>query len=127
MDLDYTVKSEKTFDEAVEAVIDAAAEQDFGVQHIHDVQKTLSNKGIEREPVKIIDVCNPQRANAVLQQDMRVALMLPCPIVVYRQGGEVFISTMRASVMSSMFPDADIEEVAAEVEEALIRTVDASR
>jgi len=72
-------------------------------------------------------VCNAAHANAVLNKDIRIALMLPCPISVYEQDSEVFVSTMRASVMSGMFPDADIADVATEVEQALIGMVDAGR
>ncbi len=127
MELDYTVRSEKSFDDAVAAVIAAAPECGFGVQHVHDLQEALAKKGFERAPLKIIEVCNPRHAAAVLERDVKVALMLPCPIVVYEQQGEVLISTLRASTMSQMFPDADIAEEATEVERGLISIVEAAR
>ena len=58
-ELDYTVASSKTFDQAVEAVLEEAKRQGFGVLHIHDVQATLAAKGLARGPLKIIEVCHP--------------------------------------------------------------------
>jgi len=127
MEVDYTVATDKSFNEAVDAVVAAAPEYGFGVQHVHDMQAALAKKGYTREPIKIIEVCNPHHAVAVLERDVRIALMLPCRIVVYEQDGRVFISTMRASMIADMFPEADIAENAAEVEHGLIGIVVAAR
>ena len=82
----------------------------------YDVAATLAEKGFEREPVTIIEVCNARYASQVLASDVRIGLMLPCPVMVYVKEDEVFISTMRPSLISGLFPDAGIEGVAMEVE-----------
>ncbi|NLO07044.1 MAG: DUF302 domain-containing protein [candidate division WS1 bacterium] len=125
VELDYTIKSDRSFDEAVDAVVAAAPEYGFGVQHVHDLQAALAKQGLQREPLKLIGLCNARHAHAVLNRDIRVALMLPCPVAVYEQDGEVYVSTMHASMMSEMFPEAHIDDVAAEVEDALVAMVDA--
>ena len=51
MDLDYTVPTTKTYDEAVKAVQDKAAENGFRVQFTNDVAATLAERGFAREPV----------------------------------------------------------------------------
>jgi uncharacterized protein (DUF302 family) len=50
--------------------------------------------------------------------------MFPCPVMVYEQDGGVFITTMRPSLIGSFYPEADIDAIAAEVEEAIIAIVD---
>ena len=50
--------------------------------------------------------------------------MLPCPVMIYAQDGEVFISTMLPTLLASFFPDAGIEDVALQVEQAIERIVD---
>jgi uncharacterized protein (DUF302 family) len=124
MELDYTVTTGKTFDEAVSAVTERTAANGFRVQFVHDVTATLAEKGFVREPVTIIEVCNAKYASEVLAHDVKIALMLPCPVMVYEQAGEVFISTMRPSLIGGFFPDAEVDDVAAQVEIALVRIID---
>jgi hypothetical protein len=44
--------------------------------------------------------------------------------MVYVKGGEVFISTMRPSLIGGFFPEADIGDVAMEVESVLMAIID---
>jgi len=124
MELDYTKSTEKPYAQAVKAVTDAAAAHGYRVQFVHDVAQTLAEKGFEREPVTIVEMCNARHASAVLARDIKVGLMLPCPVMVYEQSGKVFISAMRPSLLGSFFPEAHLEEIAAEVETQIIAIVD---
>lgn len=124
MDFEYTVVATgRSFDEAVEAVGAASQAKGFRVLHIHDVKATLEEKGFSRDPLKIIEVCNAKYASQALQADVRIALMLPCPVAVYVEGGETKISTMRPRVLASFFPAAGIEKLAQEVDDAIVAIV----
>lgn len=127
MQFDYTVSTRKSFAEAVEAVQAALTESGFRVQFVHDVQETLAEKGFEREPLTIIETCNAKHAHAVLAADPKIALMLPCPVVVYEQNGERFISTLKPSVIGDFYPEADIADAAAAVEKVLVGVIEAAR
>ncbi|MEM7828216.1 MAG: DUF302 domain-containing protein, partial [Candidatus Aenigmatarchaeota archaeon] len=59
---DYTVETQKSFDEAVAAIEAKSKEKGFGVLHIHDVKATLASKGFESAPLKIIEICNAKYA-----------------------------------------------------------------
>jgi len=124
MQLDYTVATDKSFDEAVEAVVAATADAGFKVQFVHDVAATLAEKGFERERVTIVEMCNAKFASQVLAADVKIGLMLPCPIMVYAEEGKVFISTMRPTLIGGFFPEAGIGEVATEVERILTDVID---
>ena len=124
MQIDYTVKTDKPYAEAVKAVSEAAAARGYRVQFVHDVAQTLAEKGFEREPVTIVEMCNARHANEVLARDIKIGLMLPCPVMVYEQDGEVSISTMRPSLLGAFFPEAQLEEIAAEVEQQIVAIVD---
>ena len=126
MQLDYTVQTEKPFDDAVEAVVQAAVDAGFKVQFVHDVAATLAEKGFERDRVTIIEVCNAKYASQVLAADVKIGLMLPCPIMVYTENGGVFISTMRPTLIGGFFPEAGIQDVAAAVESILTGVIDES-
>ncbi len=123
----YTVETSKPFDEAVKAVEQESQQKGFRVLHTHDVAATLAEKGFARDPLKIIEICNARYANEVLKRDVRVALMLPCPISVYTQRGRTFISTMLPSTIVDFFPEAAIEGIAAEVEQAVLDIVEAAK
>ncbi|MEI7814652.1 MAG: DUF302 domain-containing protein, partial [Coriobacteriia bacterium] len=56
--------------------------------------------------------------------DPKIGLMLPCPIMVYVEGDQTLISTMRPSLIGGFFPHAGIDDVAAEVERILIAIID---
>lgn len=124
MELDYTVGTEKTYEQAIRSVVDAAQTHNFRVQFVHDVAETLAEKGFDREPVTIVEMCNARYASEVLARDVKIGLMLPCPVMVYEQAGEVFIATMKPSLIGAFFPEAQLAEVAAEVEAQIIAIVD---
>ncbi len=126
MDFEYTVQTGKPFDEAVAAVERHTAAKGFRVLHTHDVAATLAEKGFEREPLKIVEICNAKFAHEVLQKDITTALMLPCPIVIYRKDGKTHISTMLPALMSQFFPGKGIEAIAALVQTAVVSIVDES-
>ncbi|HEY5540383.1 MAG TPA: DUF302 domain-containing protein, partial [Coriobacteriia bacterium] len=89
MQIDFTLPTDKTYAEAVQAVVDAATAHSFRVQFVHDVAETLAERGFEREPLTIVEVCNAKYANEVLAEDVLIGLMLPCPVMVYEQDGDV--------------------------------------
>lgn len=124
MDIAYTRSTAKSYAEAVAAVETAVAAKGFRVQAVHDVAATLAEKGFNREPISIVEMCNAKYAAAVLEADIDIALMLPCPISIYEKAGEVFISTMRPSLIGAFFPDAGIGETAGAVERILFEVVD---
>lgn len=124
MQLDYTVTTAKSFDDAVAAVVKETADAGFKVQFVHDVSATLAEKGFDRERVTIVEMCNAKFASQVLAADVKIGLMLPCPIVVYAEDGLVHISTMRPTLIGGFFPEAGIADVAAEVESILTSVID---
>ena len=103
MDFDYTSTTAKAFDETVQSVQDEIVKNGMRVLYIHDVQKTLSEKGFQREPFKIIEFCNAKFASEFLDIDIKIGLCLPCKINVYRKDGQMFISGMRPIILTQFF------------------------
>ncbi len=122
--IDYTVPTRHSYLEAIASVQAAASDHGYRVQFVHDVAATLAEKGFEREPVTIIEMCNAKHASQVLAADINIGLMLPCPVMVYERSGEVFIATMRPSLIGAFFPEAGIDEIAGEVETQIRAIVD---
>ncbi|MEK7493757.1 MAG: DUF302 domain-containing protein [Patescibacteria group bacterium] len=78
MEFDYTTPTDRTFDEAVQRVQDEIAGANMRVLYVHDVQKTLGEKGFQREPFKIIEFCSAAYANEFLNADIKIGLCMPC-------------------------------------------------
>jgi uncharacterized protein (DUF302 family) len=127
MDFEYRVESKKSFPEAVAAVEAKTAQKGFRVLHVHDVQATLAEKGFQREPRKIIEVCNAKFAHRVLSKDMKVSLFLPCKINVFTQEGKTHLSALRPAAMPQFFPQSGIEGVAQEVDRIITNIVDEAK
>src|ERR1035437_6658064 len=123
----YTVNSSKSIDAAVHRVKHKTAETGFRVLDTHDFADTLAEKRFVRDPLKLVEICNARYANEVLNKDVSVALMLPCPIAVYTKDGKTFISTMRPSALADCYPDSGIQGIAAAVEKMVLEIVNEAK
>jgi uncharacterized protein (DUF302 family) len=96
---------------------------------VHDLQKTLKEKGVDfPNACKILEVCNPQRATQVLTASMTVNMALPCRISVYQEGGKTKIGMIRPTALLALFPKAaDLKSVAEEVERETMRMIDEAK
>ena len=119
MEFDYTLTTNKTFDEAVEGVQDEIVKAGMRVLFVHDVQETLGEKGFQREPFKIIEFCSAKFADEFLNKDIKIGLCLPCKINVYIKDGETFISGMRPIILPQFFPQADLGERPKEIDQII--------
>ena len=124
MKLDHIITIAKTFDEAVQKTHDEIAKAGMRVLYVHDVQKTLGEKGFEREPFKIIEFCSAKFANEFLDKDIKIGLCLPCKINVYTKDGQTFISGMRPIVLSQFFPEADLGDRLNEIDQIIQNIID---
>lgn len=127
MEFDYTTTTTRTFDEAVQRVQDEIAVAGMRVLYVHDVQKTLDEKGFPREPFKIIEFCSAKFADEFLNIDIKIGLCLPCKINVYTKDGQTFISGMRPIVLSQFFPQADLGERPKEIDHIIQNIINASK
>src|SRR3989338_5398961 len=124
MEFDYTMATAKSFDSAVKDVEEKITEAGMRVLHIHDVRKTLAEKGFEREPFKIVEFCNAKYANDFLNADIKIGLCLPCKINVYVKDGQTFISGMRPIILPQFFPNTDLGEKPKEIDQIIRNIID---
>ena len=119
MNFDYTITTEKSFDEAVKSVEEETKKAGFRVLYIHDVATTLAEKNFQIEPFKIIEICNAKSAYTVLKADIKIGLCLPCKINVYIKNKQTFISGMRPIILSQFFPQANLGDLPKEVDQII--------
>lgn len=126
MEFAYTLESTKPFDQVTAAIEENTAKHQFRVLAVHDVQATLAEKGLQRGPLKIIEVCNARFAHQALQKEAEVALFMPCRFAVYSEGDMTVVKLGRPSMIAEMMPDAGLEELATDVEVTLKRVMQES-
>ena len=127
MEFDYTITTAKSFDKAVRSVEEEIPKAGMRILHIHDVQKTLDEKGFKREPFKIVEFCNAKFASEFLDIDIKIGLCLPCKINVYLKDGKTYISGMRPVILSQFFPNANLGNLPTEVDEIIRGIIDKSK
>ena len=116
MDFDYTVTTGKNVEAALASVQEEITKAGMRVLHVHDVQATLAEKGIQREPYRIVEFCNAKYASEFLRADPKIGLCMPCKINVYVHEGKVFFSGMRPIVLPQFFPHVDLGNMPHEVD-----------
>ena len=123
----YEREARGTVADVVAKLEAAAADNQFGVMGTHDQKKRMAAKGVTLGPECCVEeVCNPVQAKAALEANMSISNAMPCRISVYQQGDKVKISTIRPTVLLTMFGNPELAAVAKDVEETMIRIIDAA-
>lgn len=125
----HIVETAKSVEQAVADVEAAAKDHSFGVLHVHNLQQTMKNKGVEfANECQVMEICNPHKANAVLTADMSMNLALPCRVSVYSENGQNKIGTIKPAAMLATLSDSpELAAVAQEVEETIIAIIDQAK
>ncbi len=117
-----TLPTKKTVSQAAAALQTAVEAHRFGVMHVHNLKETMAKKGVEfaRECL-VYEVCQPQQAKKVLEENMSVSTMLPCRISIYEEGGQTILATLKPTALVATFNTPQLEGVAQEVEDAIVK------
>jgi uncharacterized protein (DUF302 family) len=117
---ELTVRVTRPFDDVVGEVREALASQGFGILTEIDVKATMKAKLDEDlDDYLILGACNPPLAFRAVTTDPRVGVLLPCNVVVRRDGADVVVQAVDPADMVAMTGQAGLEPVAAEATERL--------
>jgi len=103
-------------------VTSALKDQGFGVLTEIDVASTLEQKiGEKIDPYVILGACNPKLAHRALGSEPGVGLLLPCNVVLTKDGDGTVVSAASPKAMFDIIqnPTADVAAVAEEAEKRL--------
>ena len=117
-----TILTNKSVSETAAALQTSVQANHFGVMQIHNLKETMTKKGVEfaRECL-IFEICQPQQAKKVLDQNMSVSTALPCRISIYEEGGKTILATLKPTTLLAMFNTPQLEAVAQEVEATIVK------
>jgi len=121
------LSTDKSVSEAAAALQAAVQANHFGVMQVHNLKETMAKKGVEfaRECL-IFEVCQPQQAKKVLDENMSVSTALPCRISIYEEGGKTILATLKPTTLLAMFNAPKLEGVAQEVEGTILKIMAAA-
>lgn len=115
MKYDRTINLTSDFATTVEAVREALAAQGFGVLTEIDVTATLKAKlGHDMEDYLILGACNPPLAHRALDADRSIGLLLPCNVVVRREGDHTLVQALDPNAMVALTGLPTLQPVADE-------------
>jgi uncharacterized protein (DUF302 family) len=122
------VTTTKSVDQATADLEAATKAHHFGVLAVHDLQATMKSKGVDfPNACRVLEICNPQKAAAVLSADMSLNMLLPCRISVYEENGETKIGTILPTALLGAFSDNEkLKSVAQEVEATTLQIIEAA-
>ncbi len=117
-----TLSTRKTVGEAAAALMAAVPANHFGVMQVHNLKETMAKKGVAfAHECLIFEVCQPQQAKKVLEENMGVSTALPCRISIYEEGGRTMLATLKPTTLLAMFNTPQLEGVAQEVEATIVK------
>ncbi|OGG83046.1 hypothetical protein A3A42_03355 [Candidatus Kaiserbacteria bacterium RIFCSPLOWO2_01_FULL_55_25] len=113
------------FGEAVEKVRNELSKEGFGVLTEIDVKATLKKKlNVDYENYLILGACNPPLALKALQAEKDIGLFLPCNVIVYEDGGKIFVSAIMPTVAMRVVGNLSLADLGKMVEDKLKKVVD---
>jgi len=128
MSFSYTVKTQKSMNDAVEEITSNLAKIKFGVLGTLDFKEIFAKKEIDfPNEYKLLEVCNPAAAKQALDSDPNIGLLLPCTIAIYEKNDENYISLARPTVLLSVAQNIGLEAMGKEIESKLIKVIDDSK
>jgi uncharacterized protein (DUF302 family) len=116
------LSTDKSVSETAAALQAAVQTNHFGVMQVHNLKETMAKKGVEfaRECL-IFEVCQPQQAKKVLDENMSLSTALPCRISIYEESDKTVLATLKPTTLLAMFGVPQLEAVAKEVEDTIVK------
>ena len=115
------LSTDKTVGEIAAALQAAVQTNHFGVMQVHNLKETMAKKGVAftRECL-IFEVCQPQQAKKVLEENLSISTALPCRISIYEEGDKTILATLKPTTLLEMFNAPQLKAVAQEVEATIV-------
>jgi uncharacterized protein (DUF302 family) len=116
------LSTDKTVGETAAALQTAVEANHFGVMQVHNLKDIMTKKGVAFDHECLIyEVCQPQQAKKVLDENMSISTALPCRISIFEEGGKTMLATLKPTTLLAMFNTPQLKRVAQDVEDAITR------
>ena len=115
-----------SFEEAIDRVTKALADEGFGVLTEIDVAATMKKKlNVDFRPYRILGACNPEFAHKALIAEDKIGAMLPCNVIVQQLSDEtVEVAAVDPIASMASVNNPDLGEIAVEVQQKMKRIIE---
>ncbi len=125
MNYGYKKLVDASYEETITRTKEELQKEGFGVLTEIDVKATLKKKlDVNFDNYIILGACNPPFAYQALQVEQDIGLLLPCNVIIYEKDGKTSVSAIVPTVAMNMVENADLENIAVEVEKKLKNVID---
>src|SRR5690625_1580611 len=126
MSFHYTISTNKTVDQAIEAIENKLQQIKFGVLWKMSITDTLHSKGFTKNtsPYQILKVSNPAKAEEVLLQNPQAHYFLPCKITVFEKERTTQVGLVKPTELMKPLDDAQLMEILEDIETEVITVLD---
>lgn len=125
----FTVEIDQPMAAATDTLRAALGTEKMGIVSEVDVQATLRNKlGIDSHPQKLLGICSPGIAHALMTAEPDIGALLPCSAAVTEAvAGRTRIALQDPLVIAAQSQNAQVHEACAQASAALRRVVEGLR
>ncbi|MBM7703578.1 DUF302 domain-containing protein [Metabacillus iocasae] len=121
----YTKDVSMSVEETIPKLEEALKSEQFGVLWQFNIKDKLQEKGFEFEKeFVVLEVCNPEEAKRVLEEESLVSYFLPCKMVVYKEGDQTKVGMPKPTALMNMLENDKLEQLGADIEKRLIHCID---
>lgn len=121
---EYQHKTNKSFEDAVEAIKASLMEKKFGTLCSISLSDKFAEKGIDYDgKLTILEVCNPLEASRLISISPKSIYMLPCKIIVNEIDGVTNIKMATPTSVFAMFDEPKLLETAQHIESIIIEAI----
>lgn len=123
-------KSKHDFETTLAEIEKSVESMGWKIPHVNDLQATMHKFGKDVRQVKVYEICHPDHAYKILNQDDEriVSSLMPCRIAVYeKSSGDVYVSRMNSGLMSKPMNKIirnTMSDAAAETEQILAPVIE---
>ena len=126
---DMTYGHQRKVDLAIEAAVDAVklrlAEEGFGILTEVDIRaKLLEKAGEDIGPYVMLGACSPPDALRAIQAEPDIGLLLPCNVVIRKDGEDVLVSSILPAVAMGFIENSRLHDIAMQIQARLIAAVE---
>jgi len=125
MNYGFSKTVDLSFEDTINKVTEELKKEGFGILTTIDIKETLKNKiDVDFKKYTILGACNPTLAHKALQAEEEIGLLLPCNVIVYEKEGKTAVSVFDPSLMTKVVENENLDSIAEEVKEMLLRVFD---
>ena len=115
-----------TYADAVDRIRATLKDQGFGVLTEIDIAATMAARlGVSMAPYIILGACNPALAHRAIEAEPEVGLLLPCNVVVRREGDVTVVEAMDPEAALGLVKNDAVRAVALEAKQHLMQALEA--